>query len=280
MTPAETRAPHPLPKLGIIAGSGDLPERIITTVKQTGREFFVIAFTGETNAPSVAQVPHARLRLGNIGKVIKLLRSEGVKEIVLAGRIGRPNLSELRLDFSGIRLLAHIKKSRVYGDNAIFSTIVSYLETLGFRVIGVEQILEDLLIPTGILGTVSPDNIAENDIKIAANVATTIGNLDIGQAVVVQQGVVLGVEAIEGTDALMKRCGFLQREGKGGVLVKMKKPMQDSRIDLPAIGITTIENAYAAGLRGIAIQAGATLVIDKEKVVEKANSLGLFVVGI
>ncbi len=273
-------ASFPAPKLGIIAGSGDLPERIIATTANAGREMFVVAFEGETNAPSIAHVPHVRLHLGNIGKVVAKLRSEKVQEVVLAGRVGRPNLSELKLDFGGIRLLARIRKAKVYGDNAIFSTIVSYLEELGFTVIGAEQILEGLLATAGPMGELTPDAVAKGDIDIGARVATIIGNLDIGQAVIVQQGVVLGVEAIEGTDALMKRCAFLQREGKGGVLVKMKKPTQDARIDLPAIGVTTIENAYAAGLRGIAVQAGGALVIDREKVVEKANSLGLFLVGV
>lgn len=272
--------PSPAPKLGIIAGSGDLPERIIATIAHSKRELFVIAFEGETNAPSIENVPHIRLHLGSIGKIISKLRSEGVKEVVLAGRVGRPNLSDLKLDFGGIRLLARIRKASVYGDNAIFSTIVSYLEELGFNVVGVEQLLENLLATSGEMGTTIPDNVAQHDITIGAKVAAAIGTLDIGQAVIVQQGVVLGVEAVEGTDALMKRCAFLQREGKGGVLVKMKKPMQDSRIDLPAIGVTTIENAHAAGLRGIAIQSGGALVIDKEKVIEKANSLGLFLVGI
>lgn len=278
--PPDMTSPFPAPKLGIIAGSGDLPERIISTALTTGRDVFVIAFEGETNAPSVEIVPHARLHLGSIGKIVARLKSEKVQEVVLAGRVGRPNLSDLKLDFGGIRLLSRIRKAKVYGDNAIFSTIVSYLEELGFTVIGVEQLLEGLLASLGKMGKFCPDTTAENDIAIGSRVATVIGNLDIGQAVIVQQGLVLGVEAVEGTDALMKRCAFLQREGKGGVLVKMKKPTQDARIDLPAIGVTTIENAYAAGLRGIAIQAGAALVIDKEKVIEKADDLGLFLIGV
>jgi DUF1009 family protein len=127
---------------------------------------------------------------------------------------------------------------------------------------------------------VRPDAEAESDIRHGLEVARVLGQADVGQAVVVQQGLVLGVEAIEGTDQLLARCGLLRREGPGGVLVKIKKPQQDRRADLPTIGLTTLEGARSAGLRGIAVEAGGTLILDRKKLAEEADKAGLFVIGV
>lgn len=267
-------------KLGIIAGSGDFPERVIAAAIGDNRDVFVIAFDGETDMPSITTVPHAWVHLGHIGNAIRILKQEGITDVVLAGKVRRPSLPSLRFDVQGLKLLSRIIKSQVYGDNAIFSTIVTFLEDTGFNVIGADHIFSELLAPVGQIGSVAPDDTALADIKIGAKAATLIGSMDIGQAAVVQNGVVIGVEAIEGTDALIARCATLQSEARGGVLVKMKKPKQESRIDLPAIGVTTIVNAHKAGLKGIALEAGGAIIIDRQAVIDRANNLGLFIVGI
>jgi DUF1009 family protein len=272
--------PTPPSKLGIIAGSGNFPERLIAAALGEDREIFVIAFDGETDMPSITAVPHAWVHLGHIGHAIRILQQEGISEIVLAGKVRRPSLPSLRFDIQGLKLVSRIIKSQLYGDNAIFSTIVSFLEDSGFTVIGADSIFKELLAPEGVLGMLMPDDDNLRDIEIGARAASLVGSLDIGQAVIVQNSIVLGVEAIEGTDALMQRCAHLKREGRGGVLVKMKKPMQESRIDLPAIGVTTIINAHAAGLSGIAVEAEGAIIIDRQAVIDKANELGLFVIGI
>ena len=267
-------------KLGIIAGSGQFPERIISAATSDGRDVFVIAFDGETDMPSLATVPHAWVHLGHIGRAIRLLRKEGINEVVLAGRIRRPSLASLRLDVQGLKLVSRIVKSQIYGDNAIFTTIITFLEDNGFSVIGAESIFAELLAPEGLLGNVMIEEADLHNIAVGAKAATVIGSMDIGQAVIVQHGIILGVEAVEGTDALIERCGKLQHEGRGGVLIKMKKPKQESRIDLPAIGVQTILNIHQAGMKGVAVEAGGAIIIDRQAVIEQADRLGIFVYGI
>ncbi len=167
------------------------------------------------------------------------------------------------------------------GDDGLFSAIAKELEIEGFRVVGAHDLLDPAAtVPEGPLGRIAPDAEAAGDITRGIEIARAIGALDIGQAVVVQQGLVLGVEAIEGTDALLRRCAGLRRDGAGGVLVKVQKPEQESRIDRPTIGPRTVQLAAEAGLRGIAAEAGATLLIDRDEVIRTADAAGLFVVGV
>lgn len=265
----------------LIAGSGNLPEQIIKSCLRLGKKIFVIYLqTGYNPPPSLGQVPHLILNIGAVGKAIRTLRKEGIKHIVMAGAIKRPKFSELRLDIGGIKLLTRVSTAKLRGDNSLLVTVIKFFEDANFVVIGVDQLLREVLMPEGALGKTRPQGKALSDIKLGMEIARAIGDLDIGQAVVVQNGVVLGVEAIEGTDALLERCGKLKLANNVGVLVKMKKPMQDSRVDLPTIGSETIINAHKAGLAGVAIEAGSALIVDKDEVVKMADKLGLFVVGV
>ncbi len=266
-------------KLGIIAGGGALPARVVEACRSKGRECFVLAFKGHTDPKTVEAVPHAWVRLGAVGAAIKFLHEAGVEELVLAGPVGRPSLGSLRPDMRGARLLAKAGVAALR-DDGLLRTAIRELEEEGFRVVGAEDVFDDLLTPQGVLGRVAPDAQAESDIDYGVEVARATGSFDVGQAVVVQQGIALGVEAIEGTDALIARTGSLQREGPGGVLVKIKKPEQDARADLPTVGIATVKAATQAGLRGIAIEAGGSLIIDRDSVIAAADAADLFLVGI
>ena len=267
--------------LGIIAGSGFLPTEIIAHCQKHSQSFFLIAFEGITPANSVPQNSnHAWVNIGSIGKALKLFRENDVKKVVMAGRVGRPAFSTLRLDTSGLRLLSKLSKLKTANDNEVFSEIIKFIEAGGFEVIGADDVLADLVVQKGALGKISPDKIAEKDIIIGKRIALEIGKLDIGQASIVQNGMVLGVEGAEGTDGLITRCAAIHNDGPGGVLVKMKKPTQDRRVDLPSIGIKTIENIAAHKLRGIAVEAGSSLIINREQVIAKANELGVFIVGV
>jgi DUF1009 family protein len=269
----------PLDKIGLIAGEGDLPEKIIKECLKTGRDIFVIIL-GQTPPPSILDVPHAYINIASVGKAIKTFRSHKITNIIFAGGLKRPKLSTLRPDAGGLKLMAKISKAKLIGDNELLSTIVKFFESSGFAVIGADQILGDLLMPSGILGKIKPTKSAQKDIDSGIKIARSIGELDIGQSIIIQHGVIIGVEAVEGTDELIKRCAKLQQEGGGGILVKMKKPEQDTRIDLPTIGKTTIINVHKAGLIGIALEAGAAIILDKNDVVSKADELGLFLVGV
>lgn len=266
-------------KLGILAGGGVLPARAIAACREEGRPFFVLGFEGETDPETLEGAPHAVVRLGAAGTALDLLRQQHVVEIVMAGRIKRPSFSALRPDWRGVQLLARVG-ARAAGDDGLLGAVVGELEREGFRVVGIDQVLTSLLAPAGVFGRHSPTAVDERDIATGMRVAQALGRLDVGQGVVVQNGVVLAVEAAEGTDAMIDRAAGLRLESHGGVLVKMKKPQQERRVDLPTIGTTTIDRAAAAGLAGIAVEAGGALVVDRATVVAHADAAGLFLVGV
>lgn len=267
------------PKLGILAGAGELPLRVIDACSVSGQPVFVLALAGEADPARFDGVPHASVRLGAAADALRILRENGVEELVLAGRVRRPSLAALRPDWRAAKLFARIGL-RALGDNGLLTAVIHELEAEGFRVVGVDSLLETLLAPAGALGQVTPDEQALVDISRGLEVARALGRVDVGQSVVVQQGIVLGVEAAEGTDALVERVAGLRREGPGGVLVKIAKPGQERRADLPVMGAPTVLACAKAGLRGIAVEAGAALIIDRAGVAEAANSAGLFVIGV
>jgi hypothetical protein len=266
--------------LGIIAGSGALPRRLVERCRAASRPVFVLALEGEADPDMVADVPHAWSRLGAAAKGLDLLRANNVTDLVLAGGVRRPSLSSLLPDWRAAKFFARVGY-RALGDDGLLSAIVKELEREGFRVIGADEVLSaENLMPTGPLGRHLADDDAKADIELGLRVARALGALDIGQAVVVQQGLVLGVEAAEGTDELLRRCAALRRDGSGGVLVKIAKPGQERRADRPTIGPQTAALAAASGLQGIAAEAGMTLVMDRAELVRAADEAGLFIVGI
>ncbi|MGH6981169.1 MAG: LpxI family protein [Stellaceae bacterium] len=262
-------------KLGIVAGAGDLPQRIADAAKASGRDVFVLGLEGFAQPP----LPQAWIRLGAAAQGLEILRHQGVTELVLAGAVRRPSLSALRPDLRTAKFVAKVGL-RALGDDGLLRAIVKELEDEGFRVVGADSILGAALAPDGVLGKIGPDDIARGDIARGIIAARALGALDIGQAVVVQQGVVLGVEGVEGTDTLIARCAALAFDGPGGVLVKLAKPGQERRADLPTVGPNTIERAAAAGLRGIAVEAGATLILDRAQTIAAADARGMFIVGV
>lgn len=267
-------------KLGIVAGGGELPARLVAACREIGRDCFVLALDGHADPSLIpADVPQAWVRLGGSGGGLRLLREAGVAELVMAGPVRRPTLMELRPDWRTTLFFAKVGL-KALGDDGLLRAVIRELEEEGFSVVGVDSILGDLLAPAGVWGKVQPDVQAETDIARGLDVLRTLGALDIGQAVVVQQGMVLGVEAVEGTAALIERCGALRRDGPGGVLVKIAKPGQERRADLPTVGHQTLVQARAAGLRGIAVESGATLVVGRQEMLAEAEAAGMFIVGI
>jgi UDP-2,3-diacylglucosamine hydrolase len=203
-----------------------------------------------------------------------------VTDLVLAGGVRRPSLSALLPDWRAAKFFARVGY-RALGDDGLLSAIIKELEREGFRVLGADELLSPAnLMPKGSLGRHVPDDDAKADIDQGLRIARALGVLDIGQAVIVQQGLVLGVEAAEGTDELIRRCAALRRDGPGGVLVKIAKPGQERRADRPTIGPQTVALAAASGLQGIAAEAGMTLIMDRAELVRAADEAGLFVIGV
>lgn len=267
------------PKLGLIAGGGDLPGRVIAACQAEGRPVFVLALEGFADPAPLTGVDHAWIRLGAAGEGFSLLKQHDVAEVVMVGPVRRPSLADLRPDWRAARLFARVGL-RALGDDGLLRAVIAEFEQEGFRVVGVDDILGGQVARRGVLGRIEPDAQALSDLRRGAEVARGLGALDVGQGAVVQQGIVLAAEAVEGTDAMLGRCAALRRDGAGGVLVKMCKPQQERRADLPTIGPVTVEQAHAAGLRGIGVQAGSTLLVDPDGLRARADALGLFVVGL
>jgi len=265
--------------LGILAGGGGLPRALIEVCRKRGRGVFVLAIEGHTDPATVEGVPHAWVRLGALGEAFSRLKTAAVHEVVFVGAIRRPSLASVRPDARGAAFLARLG-GRALGDDGILRAIAAEFEREGLHLCGVHEILADVLVKPGNYGALGPDAQAEIDLARGLEVAKGLGALDVGQGAVVQDGIVLAVEAAEGTDAMLARCADLRREGPGGVLVKVCKPGQDRRLDLPTVGTATVEAAARAGLRGIGIEAGAALILDAAAVARKADELGLFVTGL
>jgi lipid-A-disaccharide synthase len=274
-----------LPKLGILAGSGELPVRIIQACQDAGRDYFVIAFEGQTDPELLKilgnnhDVPHAWVRLGAAGTALKKLHEAGVDELVMAGAIKRPGLKDLRPDLWATKFFATSGAASL-GDDGLLKALIKTLEGEGFRVVGVDQLLPDILAPAGVYGVLSPNEQAQADLDAALKGALSIGAQDKGQGAISFQGQVIVYEDEQGTDAMIGRFATMREAASGGVLVKVSKPGQESRADLPTIGVSTIEAAAKAGLQGIGVEAGKALVVNKEAVVAVANRHGLFVTGI
>jgi UDP-2,3-diacylglucosamine hydrolase len=267
-----------MPRLGIIAGSGALPRTLVQACLRDGRDFFVLGFRGQTDDGMMNGVPHGWSKLGATNAAIDILKQNNVDTLVMAGAIRRPSLREMRPDLRTLKVFARLGAA-AFGDDALLRAVVAELEKEGFGIVGAHDIEPALITPAGVLGAVQPGEQNGIDRDFGIRVTRTLGALDVGQAAVVQQGIVIGIEAVEGTDNLLARCRKHRRMGIGGVLVKSCKPQQDRRVDLPTVGLRTLRRAYEAGLSGIAIEAGASILLDREEVVSAADRLGLFIEG-
>jgi UDP-2,3-diacylglucosamine hydrolase len=267
------------PALGILAGGGPLPGQVATAALTAGRSVFIIGIEGFADPAVVAPFPHRFLRITAAGQILSALREHGCRDLVMVGPVGRPTLLHLRPDAEGARMLARLGRAVFKGDDGLLAAVIHVFEEEGFHVIGAHEVLREILAPAGVLTRIAPDAQAMADIARGVNVARALGAVDVGQGCVVQQGLVLAVEAIEGTDAMLDRSTALRRGGVGGVLVKLTKPNQDRRADLPTIGPQTVRNAARAGLRGLAFEAGSTILAEREALIAEADATGLFLLG-
>jgi len=269
-------------RVGLIAGAGSLPIEIARNCELSGIEIIMSRITGISDAEAATFLGHEH-GLGQFGARIASLKAANVETIAFVGKIERPDFNTLAMDDVGISMLP--KLGLATGDDAVMRVILAEFANAGFNIIGPDTLQTSLLAPLGSLGRLSPTPAQLADISIAANVANEIGRLDIGQGCVVCKGVVLAVEAQEGTDEMLKRVANLPIEIRGnptnpaGVLCKRPKPIQEMRIDLPTIGIATLENAIRAGLAGIAVQAGGALIAQRENLIASADAANIFIYG-
>jgi UDP-2,3-diacylglucosamine hydrolase len=257
--------------IGLIAGSGRLPVLFAEAAERAGRTVVAVAHEGETD-PALSAA--AWVKVGQLGRIAEVLREAGVSEAVLCGGIRKPKLFDIRPDWLGLKVLARM---RTFGDDAALRAIAEALEEEGLRIVSPLPLVPELLIRRGPLGKRRLDDEQRADAITGLSAARTVGEADIGQTVVVKRGVVLAVEAVEGTDACIARGGAL---GAGAVVVKARKPQQDDRFDVPAIGPGTVAACAAAGCSALAVEADTTLVLDRGALIEKADGAGIAVEGV
>ena len=280
----DNQADHTHP-VGLIAGGGVLPFALADSLLAQGRTPVFIGLKGFCDPQRIANYRHRWFSVGQFGSIMKALREEGCTDITFIGNLVRPAFRDLRFDWSAVRLLPRILNGLRGGDDHILSATARVFEDGGFRVLGVRDLAPDLLMPSGCLTRTQPDAASIADAAKGREVLQAISPFDVGQAVVVIDGHVVSVEDIEGTDALLARIKRLRENGRlrakpgRGVLVKAPKQGQDLRLDLPALGPQTILGLMEAGLAGLAVAAGHSVVAEPQAMIEAADSAGIFVVG-
>jgi DUF1009 family protein len=268
----------PRPKLALIAGGGDIPALIRDACLAEGRPLYIAALNGFCAPATVNGAEHGWFDLPQVGRLLKALKACGAEEVCLCGSVAKPDFSRLKPDWRGALLLPKLLKAALQGDDAILRVVVETFEQEGFRITGIDSLMRDLLVAERQYGRLTPAGAAAADMRVAIAAARALGMADRGQAAVAAGGEVVGLEDDAGTDALLARMAALPA-ARGGVLAKCVKPQQDRRVDLPTVGVATVENAAAAGLAGIAVEAGAALLVDAAATAAAADRLGLFVIG-
>lgn len=265
--------------LAIIAGRGSAPRLLAEACERQGIDVFIVGFEEQTDPLLMEGRMHMWSHLGAAGTIMKALRDHEISDLVLIGALPRPHLSQIKPDVMTAKFIAKVGMS-AFGDNDLLSAVKGFLTDEGFTLHGVQKFAEDLLTPKGVLTKAKPGKQDHLDIARGVEISQALGAVDVGQAVIVQDGLVLAVEAIEGTSELIKRSVPLKRKDKGGVLVKTCKPQQDKDLDLPAIGVETVELLAEAGFHGIALHARNSLILDREEVLRKANEKKIFIIGL
>jgi len=267
------------PKLAIIAGNGNIPFYLLEECERQGKDYCLIIIEGHGQELANKYKVDFTVSLSKMGKAIKFVKDLEIRDILMVGGINRPSIKNIIPDLWTAKFLAKIS-TNISGDNSILSNLTKSLENEGFKILAPENIIPSLLCPTGILGNHKPNTENKKDILDGFKIAKTLGSNDIGQSLVIENGLVLAVEAAEGTDSMIIRAASLKKEEKGGVLIKIIKPQQDKRIDRPVIGINTLKAIKDAGFEGVAIESNEILIINFNEVISYANDEGLFIEGI
>ena len=265
--------------LCVIAGGGILPRKLADNFDPSGGRIFFLAFRNITDPEVVAGRHHEWLELGEGQKAIDAMHRNNVDKVVMAGPIQRPAFSSLALDIRALKMLAK-GGLKAFGDDGLLSLVAKEIEKEGIKVIGIEQILSGVLTKEGLLAGPAPTKISWDDIKRGLQVLNSLGPSDVGQSIAVQEGIVLAIEAIEGTDQMIERAGSLQRNVSGPILIKISKTNQDKRVDLPTAGPETVNHAIRSGFQGLALEANNSLLLDKDRVIEIAEKNSFFVIGV
>jgi len=268
-------------KLAIFAGRGNLPMMLIKECNKNDVDFQLFLLKTESYDLDYSLYNPIVLEYTAVEEFLEILRGRSIKNITFVGAVNKPNFSSLKVDKKGAILLSKILANKILGDDAVLRSVINFFEKEGFKIIKVNDILGDLLVDKNFCGIIKPNKDDFENIAIGKRVIKSISEFDIGQAVIVAQRQVIAIEAVEGTDQMISRCQTLNIDYKNkAILVKLKKSKQSKKADLPVIGIETINNCYKNNIKGIAIQSGASIVINREEVIDAANKMGIFIIAL
>lgn len=272
--------------IAIFAGRGSLPRAVAQGLVHRGNRVpYLIGIEGEHES-WIYDYEHVVLHWGQFGGLFKFLKNNNITQMLFAGAMNRPSISNVKMDLVAIKTLPQIMAFIVGGDNSMLSGVIKVFENRGIQIVGAHQIIPELLASRGLIAGRKPSRKALANMEKAFEASKLLGSLDIGQAAVAVGKRVVAVEGIEGTDQLLARVadlrksGRLTEDGTHGVLVKTMKPKQDMRVDLPAIGPDTIQRAFEAGLAGVAVEAEKSFILDRQETISLAKKLGIFIHGL
>lgn len=264
--------------LAIFAGRGDITHRLILKCINLDIKIIIITFE---DLPEFSQYGnYFNCNIGEVGKLIDQLHRNEITHITFIGKIDRPNFLKLKVDFLGAKLLKKIIANKIFGDSLLLKIVTDFLTEQDFKIIPAQNFLSHILTPKKIITNSEPNEQNMRDIELAMHAAYSIGLLDLGQGAICVNNNVIAVEDILGTDSMLERFINHPEKTENGVLVKLLKPIQDDRTDLPTIGIKTLELAHIIKLKGIGLSADKSFIVDMDKVVKKADEYNIFIMGL
>lgn len=279
--PTSNQSPVTSHQLAILAGGGNLPAALASAAQSNGWKVHLVTFAGQ---PQPLHMPpmatNHQFPLGQVGHILAHLKANGVTHVALAGHLNKPSILSLKPDAAGLKLLA---RAVIRHDDALLRAVTGFLEENGFQLTTVQDLIPGLLAPKGLLTKARPTDDEIEDIALARSTLAVLGDLDIGQACIVHNNAILGVEAVEGTDTLIARCAEYRAENgsknHGGILVKRAKDMQTDLADLPTVGPETLRQLAHNNYRGLCIQANRTILLNKEECLQIAADNNIFLLS-
>ncbi len=268
-------------KLAIFAGRGQLPKILIENCQKNNIDFQLFLLASEEYEIDYSEFNPIALKYGEVDKFLSEIHARKIGNLIFIGAVNKPNFKSIKVDKKGAILVTKIVASKILGDDAVLRAVVNFFEKEGLKILRIDDLLDDVVAKKSVLTNLKPDDEDLENITLAKKAIQAFSDFDVGQSVIVAQKQIIAVEALEGTDEMIKRCAKLKVEYKeSAILVKMKKSRQSAKADLPVIGVNTIQNCHENGVKGIAIQAGTTLIINKKDVIDLANKLEIFLVVI
>jgi len=263
---------------GILAGGGKLPIIIYKSLVKNKKNVYLIGIKNNFNSNSKLK-NFSEVKLGSLGKIIQILKKHNINKLIFAGSIKRPSIKDLALDFKAIQFINKYKPES-FGDDKLLKVISKYFEKKGFKFVKWSHYCPQLFSNSNYLTYSRPSKTALENLNVGLKIFKLYSKLDIGQSMAVKNKLILGLEAAEGTDNLIKRCSRYKKSKEKGIIIKLKKYNQDLKFDLPTIGLNTIKLIIKYNYEGIFIQKKYCLILDKQKVIDFANKNNIFIAGI